>query len=60
MIAANPFIIVFVLAVNGVDLFAKLAVKIVVVVIVAAPAKETIFVLFYSRTNLLKDLFGIA
>lgn len=60
MIAADPLIIVLILAVVGVDLLAEFAVEVVVVVLIAIFAEESVFVLLHPRTDLLVDLLGTA
>jgi hypothetical protein len=58
VVAANPLVIVLVLAVVGVDLLTKFAVEIVEVVLVARLAEEAILIVLHTRTNLLVDFFG--
>ena len=48
MIAADPLIVVFVLAVIGVYLLTELAIKIVVVVLIAVFAEEAVLVVLNS------------
>lgn len=47
-IAADPFIVIFILATVGVNLFAKFTVEVVVIVLVAVFAEKTIFIVLYS------------
>ena len=58
VIAADPFIIVFILAIYRVNLLAELAVKIIVVVFIAVFAEKSVFVVLDSRPNLFVYLFG--
>lgn len=60
MVAADPLIIVLVLAVVGVDLLAELAVEVVVVVFIAVFTEKSILVLLHARPDLLVDLLGTA
>lgn len=60
MVATDPLIIVLILAVVGVDLLAELAVEIVVVVLIAIFAEESVLVLLHPRPDLLVDLLGTA
>lgn len=60
MVAADPLIIVLILAVVGVDLLAEFAVEVVVVVLIAIFAEESVLVLLHPRTDLLVDLLGTA
>lgn len=56
MVAANPLIIIFVLAVDGVDLFAKFAEVVTGVLFITIFAEKSVFVLLDSRADLLVDL----
>jgi hypothetical protein len=47
-IAADPFIIILILAIVRVNLFAKLAVEIVVVIFVAVFAEKAVFIVLNS------------
>jgi hypothetical protein len=58
VVAADPLVVVLVLAVVGVDLLAKFAVEIVEVVLVAGFAEEAVLVVLHARTDLLVDFLG--
>lgn len=60
MIAADPLIIVLILAVVGIDLLAELAIEVVVVVLIAIFAKKSVLVLLHPGADLLVDLLGAA
>lgn len=57
MVAAYPLVVIFILAVNRVNLFAELTEKVARIVFIAVLAEKTILVLFHSRTDFFEDFF---